>query len=127
MTIEGLSGIREGREDEDDEDDEEDDEKDEDEEDDDDSAATEFGGGNEVKTKDTREAQFKEFDKILNADSISAMSKDTETLISRQGKLAESMKAMGPLLNNAKSLIDEFDVNQFEGIKDTLKNLKGKK
>ena len=55
------------------------------------------------------------------------MTKDTKRLIQRQGKLAESMKAMGPLLSNAKELLTGFDESQLKGIQDTLKSLKQKK
>jgi len=55
------------------------------------------------------------------------MTRDTQKLIKRQGKLAESMKAMGPLLNNANELLSGFDMDQFEGLQNTLKSLKDKK
>jgi hypothetical protein len=73
------------------------------------------------------EQQYKELDKIIGKDGIDAMTRDTQKLVKRQGKLAESMKAMGPLLENVTGMLKGFDNEQFEGIQKTLKSLKEKK
>ena len=73
------------------------------------------------------EQQYKELDKIIGKDGIDAMTRDTQKLVKRQGKLAESMKAMGPLLENVTGMLEGFDAEQFEGIQKTLKSLKEKK
>ena len=73
------------------------------------------------------EKQYKELDSIIGKDGIEAMTRDTQKLVKRQGKLAESMKAMGPLLQNVSGMLDGFDTDQFEGIQKTLKSLKDKK
>ena len=73
------------------------------------------------------EQQYKNLDNIIGKDGIEAMTRDTQKLVKRQGKLAESMKAMGPLLKNVTGMLEGFDMDQFEGIQKTLKSLKDKK
>ena len=84
-------------------------------------------GGRGIDKKASMEAQYENLDDILGKDGIEAMTKDTQKLIKRQGKLAESMQAMGPLLNNAQELLQGFDMEQINGLQDTLKSLKQKK
>ena len=84
-------------------------------------------GGRGIDKKASMEAQYENLDNILGKDGIEAMTKDTQKLIKRQGKLAESMQAMGPLLNNAQELLQGFDMEQINGLQETLKSLKQKK
>lgn len=84
-------------------------------------------GGRGINKKDSMEAQYQNLDEIIGKDGIEAMTKDTQKLIKRQGKLAESMQAMGPLLNNAQELLQGFDMEQINGLQETLKSLKQKK
>ena len=90
-------------------------------------AASSSYGGKGINKRRTLEEQYSNLDKIIGKDGIDAMTADTQKLIKRQGKLAESMKAMGPLLKNAESLLQGFDVGQLEGMQNTLKSLKEKK
>ena len=141
MIIEGLKGRKkkEGVEnindDDNDDDNNDDDDDDDDVDDDDDDLVTGIGddvvgddmGGRGIDKKASMEAQYENLDNILGKDGIEAMTKDTQKLIKRQGKLAESMQAMGPLLNNAQELLQGFDMKQLNGLQDTLKSLKQKK
>ena len=90
-------------------------------------SVSEAYGGKGKNPRRSLEKQYENLDSIIGADGIQAMTKDTKRLIQRQGKLAESMKAMGPLLSNAKELLTGFDESQLKGIQDTLKSLKQKK
>jgi hypothetical protein len=139
MIIEGLKGRKkkEGVENinDDDNDDDNNDDDDDDDVDDDDDLVTGIGddvvgddmGGRGIDKKASMEAQYENLDNILGKDGIEAMTKDTQKLIKRQGKLAESMQAMGPLLNNAQELLQGFDMKQINGLQETLKSLKQKK
>lgn len=138
MIVEGLTArkTKEGmdNEDEEDEDEEEGGVEEEEEEDDtqeepedDSDAFTGYGVAPVLDRTKSMEQQYKELDSIIGKDGIDAMTRDTQKLVKRQGKLAESMKAMGPLLQNVTGMLKGFDTDQFEGIQKTLKSLKDKK
>ena len=142
MIVEGLTSrkTKEGMEHGDEEDEEEEEEQEEleeeadeeeleeEEEDEEDSDAfTGYGVAPVLDRTKSMEQQYKELDSIIGKDGIDAMTRDTQKLVKRQGKLAESMKAMGPLLNNVTGILKGFDTEQFEGIQKTLKSLKDKK
>ena len=142
MIVEGLTSrkTKEGMEHGDEEDEEEEEEEEELEEEDDEEeleeeeedeedsdAFTGYGVAPVLDRTKSMEQQYKELDSIIGKDGIDAMTRDTQKLVKRQGKLAESMKAMGPLLNNVTGILKGFDTEQFEGIQKTLKSLKDKK
>ena len=143
MIVEGLTArkTKEGMEHEGEEDEDEDEEPEEEEaeeeaeaeeeeqeeEEDDSDAFTGYGVAPALDKTKSMEKQYKELDSIIGKDGIEAMTRDTQKLVKRQGKLAESMKAMGPLLQNVSGMLKGFDTEQFEGIQKTLKSLKDKK
>ena len=136
MIIEGLTsrkkkeGMEHDGEEEEEENEEYEEEYEEDEEEeleDDQDAFTGYGVQPVLDRTKSMEEQYKELDKIVGKDGIDAMTRDTQKLVKRQGKLAESMKAMGPLLENVTGMLKGFDTDQFEGIQKTLKSLKEKK
>ena len=138
MIVEGLTARKkkeglEGDDEEEPEEEEEEPEEEEEEDDDDDTMMDDTeedsvgGFAPSIDRAKSMEEQYANLDKMIGKDGIEAMTRDTQKLIKRQGKLAESMKAMGPLLNNANELLSGFDMDQFEGLQNTLKSLKDKK
>ena len=80
--------------------------------------------------KNERASMEKQYDTLTNmigAEGIQQMTNDTKKLIDKQKSLNESMKAMGPLLNNAKGLLEGFDLDGLSGVQDAINSLAKKK
>jgi hypothetical protein len=58
----------------------------------------------------TVEDAYDDLNKILGGDGIKRLTDDTQKLMGQQMKLAEAMKSMTPLMNQAKDLIKGFDL-----------------
>ena len=128
MVVEGMETVGDDDDDDDDEDDDDDDDTDDDDDDDtddeDDNALSFTGKGPSKNVRESMEQQYNNLDNLMGKGGIEAMTKDTNKLIKRQEGLKKTMESMGPLLNNAKSLLDGFDPEQLQGIQNTLKDLK---
>lgn len=72
---------------------------------------------------------YDQLDKILGSDGVKGLTNDTQNLMKQQMKLAEAMESMGPLMANAKGLMEGlkgFDLSGL-GLGDKLNSMMGKK
>jgi len=69
----------------------------------------------------TVEDAYGDLNKILGGDGIKNLTADTQKLMNQQLQLADAMKSMTPLLEQAKSLIGGFDMKNFGNITDMAK------
>jgi hypothetical protein len=72
----------------------------------------------------TVEDAYGDLNKILGGDGIKNLTADTQKLMSQQLQLADAMKSMTPLLEQAKSLIGGFDMKNFGNITEMAKQFK---
>lgn len=87
----------------------------------DDDAAV--GGGGDINYDATLKESYGNLEKLLGGDGMNNLTKDTMQLMDRQKQLAESMKSLEPMLNNAKSMLKGFDMSQLNGLSDMVKSL----
>jgi hypothetical protein len=73
----------------------------------------------------TVEDAYGDLNKILGGDGIKRLTEDTQQLMNQQVQLADAMKNMGPLLEQAKGMLQGFDFKQLGGIADIAKNFTG--
>jgi len=71
----------------------------------------------------TVEDAYDDLNKILGGDGIKRLTDDTQKLMGQQLQLAEAMKGMSPLLNQAKQLLSGFDLKNLDGIAGMAKSL----
>jgi hypothetical protein len=69
----------------------------------------------------TVEDAYGDLNKILGGDGIKNLTADTQKLMEQQLQLANAMKSMTPLLEQAKSLIGGFDMKNFGNITEMAK------
>jgi len=72
----------------------------------------------------TVEDAYGDLNKILGGDGIKNLTADTQKLMNQQLQLADAMKSMTPLLEQAKSLIGGFDMKNFGNITEMAKQFK---
>jgi hypothetical protein len=70
---------------------------------------------------------YKDLNSYLDPDALKSLTSETMTLMKEQKKLYESMNSMGPLLNQAKTLLDGFDMKQLNGFASMAKNFEEKR
>lgn len=70
---------------------------------------------------------YKDLNTYLDPDALKSLTSETMTLMKEQKKLYESMNSMGPLLNQAKTLLDGFDMKQLNGFASMAKNFEEKR
>ena len=58
----------------------------------------------------TVENAYGDLNNLLGGDGIKRLTQDTQTLMTQQVQLADAMKSMSPLMENAKSLLQGFDM-----------------
>jgi len=80
--------------------------------------------GSRIDYSSTVEQAYDNLDKILGSDGIQRLTGDTQKLMEQQMKLAEAMKNMGPLLENANSMLNTINTSG-GGIENLLKNSGG--
>ena len=68
------------------------------------------------------ERAYDNLDKILGDDGIKNLTGDTQKLMQQQQKLAETMQGIGPMMDQAKSMIENFNTS---GGMDKIKGLMG--
>ena len=64
----------------------------------------------------TVEDAYDDLNKILGGDGIKRLTDDTQKLMGQQMQLADAMKSMSPLLDQAKSLLAGFDMENLNGL-----------
>lgn len=64
----------------------------------------------------TLEEAYDNLDKILGGDGMKNLTKDTEKLMKRQQELFKTMETMTPMIDQAKSMLEGFDMNSLKGL-----------
>ena len=59
----------------------------------------------------TLEAAYDNLDKLLDSDALNKMSKETQNLASKQGKLMDNIGKIGPMIDNASKMMDKMNGN----------------
>jgi hypothetical protein len=72
----------------------------------------------------TVEDAYGDLNNILGGDGIKNLTADTQKLMEQQLQLANAMKSMTPLLDQAKSLMNGFDMKNFGNIAEMAKQFK---
>ena len=74
---------------------------------------------------------YSQLNELIGKDGIKSLTNDTQTLMKQQLQLADSMKAIGPLiegitplLSQVKGMMGGLDTNSLEGIKSFAKSFK---
>ena len=78
---------------------------------------------NNIDYQSTLEASYDNLQDILGNEGLTNLTKDTQRLISKQTELAKSMENMGPMLKNAKSMLESFDMKNLSGIGDIFNQM----
>ena len=74
------------------------------------------GSKNRIDYASTLEEAYDNLDSILGGDGIKNLTKDTQKLMSKQQELFKSMETMAPMLNQAKSMLEGFDMKNLQGL-----------
>ena len=74
------------------------------------------GSKNRIDYASTLEEAYDNLDSILGGDGIKNLTKDTQKLMSKQQELFKSMESMAPMLNQAKSMLEGFDMKNLQGL-----------
>jgi cytoskeletal protein RodZ len=74
------------------------------------------GGGHRVDYAATVEDAYDDLNKILGGDGIQRLTNDTQKLMGQQVKLAEAMKNMTPLMEQAKQMMQGLDLSSLGNI-----------
>jgi len=70
----------------------------------------------------TVEDAYGDLNKILGGDGIKRLTQDTQQLMNQQMQLADAMKGMTPLLEQAKGMLKGFDFKELGGLANIAKN-----
>ena len=65
-------------------------------------------GASKIDYASTIEDAYDDLNKILGSDGIKRLTSDTQGLMKQQMQLAESMKGMGPIIENIKPMMDQM-------------------
>jgi len=78
--------------------------------------ANKKGGSGRIDYASTLEEAYDNLDQILGGDGIKNLTNDTQKLMAKQQELFQSMQAMTPMLNQAKQMLEGFDMKSLEGL-----------
>ena len=73
----------------------------------------------------TVEDAYEDLGKILGGDGVKRLTDDTQRLMGQQMQLADAMKSMTPLLEQAKTMLQGFDLKNLDGLASMAKQLSG--
>ncbi len=59
----------------------------------------------------TLEAAYDNLDKLLDSDALTKMSKETQNLASKQGKLMDNINKIAPMIENASNMMEKMNGN----------------
>jgi hypothetical protein len=79
---------------------------------------------NRIDYASTIEDAYGDLNNILGSDGIKKLTDDTQRLMTQQLQLADAMKSMTPLMENAKTMLQGFDLKNLDGLADLAKNFK---
>lgn len=71
----------------------------------------------------TIEDAYDDLNKILGSEGIQNLTTDTKNLMNQQMQLAEAMKNMTPLMENAQNMLKGLDMSNLSGLSDMAKSL----
>jgi fructose-specific component phosphotransferase system IIB-like protein len=77
---------------------------------------------NRIDYATTLEEAYGDLNNILGSEGIKKLTDDTQRLMSQQLQLADAMKSMTPLMENAKSMLQGFDLKNLDGLADLAKS-----
>ena len=86
---------------------------------------TMYKKNNRIDYAATVEDAYDDLNKILGGDGIKRLTDDTQKLMGHQMQLADAMKSMSPLLEQAKSLLKGFDLKNLDGLASLATTFKG--
>jgi hypothetical protein len=78
---------------------------------------------NRIDYASTVEDAYEDLNKILGGNGIKQLTDDTQKLMQQQLQLADAMKSMTPLMEQAKGLLQGFDLKSLGGLTNVGKNL----
>jgi hypothetical protein len=82
---------------------------------------------NRIDYATTIENAYGDLNNILGSTGIQKLTDDTQRLMGQQLQLAEAMKSMTPLLENAQSMLQGFDLKNLDGLADLAKSFTSSK
>ena len=82
---------------------------------------------NRIDYASTIDDAYDDLNRILGSDGIKKLTGDTQRLMNQQLQLADAMKSMSPLLEQAKGLLQGFDMKSFDGLASFAKNFESSK
>ena len=74
------------------------------------------GSSHRIDYASTLEEAYDNLDQILGGDGIKNLTSDTQKLMAKQQELFQSMQSMTPMLNQAKQMLEGFDMKSLEGL-----------
>jgi len=78
---------------------------------------------NRIDYASTVEDAYEDLNKILGGNGIKQLTDDTQKLMKQQLELADAMKSMSPLMEQAKGLLQGFDLKSLGSLTNVGKNL----
>ena len=78
---------------------------------------------NRIDYASTVEDAYDDLNKILGGNGIKQLTDDTQKLMQQQLQLADAMKSMSPLMEQAKGLLQGFDLKNLSSLTNVGKNL----
>jgi hypothetical protein len=78
---------------------------------------------NRIDYASTVEDAYDDLNKILGGNGIKQLTDDTQKLMQQQLQLADAMKSMSPLMEQAKGLLQGFDMKNLSSLTNVGKNL----
>jgi hypothetical protein len=78
---------------------------------------------NRIDYASTVEDAYEDLNKILGGNGIKQLTDDTQKLMKQQLQLADAMKSMSPLMEQAKGLLQGFDLKNLGSLTNVGKNL----
>jgi hypothetical protein len=78
---------------------------------------------NRIDYASTVEDAYEDLNKILGGNGIKQLTDDTQKLMQQQLQLADAMKSMSPLMEQAKGLLQGFDLKNLSSLTNVGKNL----
>jgi hypothetical protein len=87
------------------------------------SMSTMYNKSNRIDYASTVEDAYEDLNKILGGNGIKQLTDDTQKLMQQQLQLADAMKSMSPLMDQAKNLLQGFDLKNLSSLTNVGKNL----
>lgn len=87
------------------------------------SMSSMYNKPNRIDYASTVEDAYEDLNKILGGNGIKQLTDDTQKLMKQQLELADAMKSMSPLMEQAKGLLQGFDLKNLSSLTNVSKNL----